>query len=378
MTVAVSETAIATQALTVLADAEVVSPGLGVDVAVELTVRRGRHWVIGVVGAGGRKFVVKLPPSDSPAHADGLRAEIDFYESVASRPSLIELGAIMPAAVLLRHDPPALVLERVAACTRVGSAPPGSPPVPAVVVEHLGRALALIHSHTVGTRPEQAGTLVTPWPTSVDRLHPYRARASRCHSDARRDRRLPGSPRSARRLGGRRDAEVTLVHGDIKGDNLLIRPDSTVVIVDWSISHGGPARRLGGRVPRLAPPVPHRRRPEGPRHTRIAPGPRRPGTRPAAGAGPHAVGGLLGWAGRAAPWNHTAHRDVGHGHRHHATSPRSSRATCRRHRGRAGPAGRLPHGRATGRGGSRPVRALSGASGHRKSPRRQPPAPRPA
>jgi Ser/Thr protein kinase RdoA (MazF antagonist) len=51
-----------------------------------------------------------------------------------------------------------------------------------------------------------------------------------------------------------------LVHGDIRADNLLVRPDGTIVVVDWSDACTGPAwfdtltlvlniRLYGGRVP---------------------------------------------------------------------------------------------------------------------------------
>ena len=177
--------------------------------------------------AGGRcAFVKAVSPDQNPDSPDILRREADYLDALARTPRV--------PRPLGRYDDGhwiALVMEVIDG---------HCPPVP-WSPEHVDAAMtalaALADDLTPSPLPalppvaEELASLFAGWRQLGDHPHPKPDPWVAAHLDQLielADVTLP-------RLSG-----ATLVHLDVRADNLLVRPDGSVVVVDWPWATIGP------------------------------------------------------------------------------------------------------------------------------------------
>ncbi len=146
-------------------------------------------------------------------------------------------GAIVPAAV-----PEILGEDRETGCFAMAFLPPDDYPVwksllaegaiDAAVAHAVGDVLGRIHAATAD-RPELAGRFRTDGIFDAIRLEPYLLATARAHPDL--------APRLAALVETTRAVKRVLVHGDFSPKNLLVGPQSPVILDAECAWFGDPA-----------------------------------------------------------------------------------------------------------------------------------------
>jgi Ser/Thr protein kinase RdoA (MazF antagonist) len=217
--------------------------------------RRNRN--LRVEGADGGGFLIKQPDERDAASVATLRTEAAFYRLCGRAPATAAVREVIPR--LADHDPEnaVLVLELVRGAVPLSSlAAAGEPGSLVAAGRALGRALATLHrafrslDRPLDPRRDWlyrevpwALTAHRPEPDLLRTLSPANARLLRIvQDDDGLGRRLEGLGSSWRR--------DTLIHGDVKFDNVLVVPGAGEVrIVDWEMAQlGDPAYDLAGAL----------------------------------------------------------------------------------------------------------------------------------
>ena len=175
---------------------------------------------------GRRAFVKAVSPDQNPDSPDLLRREGEYLSVLACSPRVPKL--------IGRYDDGhwiAVIMEEID-----GLCPPvpwSHPDIDRAMETLAGLADDLTPSPIEGLRPISEGfdALFSGWrrlrsdPPQL--LHPWIA--------SRLDELAEVSANTLSRLGG-----STVVHCDIRADNLLIRPDGSMMVVDWPWALSGP------------------------------------------------------------------------------------------------------------------------------------------
>jgi Phosphotransferase enzyme family len=176
--------------------------------------------------SGRRAFVKAVSPDQNPDSPDLLRREADYLDALARSPRV-------PRPIGRYDDGHWIVL----AMEEIDG---GCPPVP-WSAEHVDAAMGglaalavdLTPSPISGLRPVAEGlaSIFGGWQRLRDQPHPGLDQ----WVAGRLDELIELSAGTLRRLEG-----DTVVHCDIRADNLLVRPDGSVVVVDWPWALIGP------------------------------------------------------------------------------------------------------------------------------------------
>lgn len=223
--------------------------------------RRNRN--LAVSSRDGRGYLVKQANPNEPGTAASLRVEAAFYRLCWSESSLSSLRPLLPRLVEAGVEEPTLVLELLEGALPLWQhcSVPGPPAFPWRVGPALGRALGQLHATfrgpvSSGESRLPGGEGEPPWilavhrpePACLDRLSPANLHLLKIVQ------RQPGLKEQLDAVRSEWRIE-TLVHGDIKSDNVLVGPEPDpaseprVRLVDWELVHAGdPAWDVGSAI----------------------------------------------------------------------------------------------------------------------------------
>lgn len=176
--------------------------------------------------SGRRAFVKAVSPDQNPDSPDLLRREADYLDALARSPRV--------PRPIGRHDDGhwiALAMEEIdGVCPPV---PWSDQHVDSAMDTLAALAVDLTPNPIAGLRPASDGlsSIFLGWQRLRDQPHP----GLDPWIDARLDELIQMSADSLRRLEG-----DTVVHCDLRADNLLVRPDGSMVVVDWPWALTGP------------------------------------------------------------------------------------------------------------------------------------------
>lgn len=223
--------------------------------------RRNRNLRVEVPDGPG--YLIKQP--DDPAE-DGhktLRNEAAFYRLCQQEPALGELAAVLPRLAYCDVENAVLAIELIPESFPLWSQDPADQArgIPVEDGRDLGRALGTVHRlfRVTGLARDARLdwlshalpwilTLHQPGPELLSRISPANYQTLRILQN----REGPGEPLDRLRRLWRTE---TVIHGDIKADNVLVvrseqAPNSSRLrIVDWEmVQHGDPAWDLAGAL----------------------------------------------------------------------------------------------------------------------------------
>lgn len=206
--------------------------------ALSARARVGRHVVV-LIRDDARDYVVKMALNGGSDEQRFLQREQQFYVDCREEGRWNQLSCIMPRAIhvderqafiLFEGDEPSRPFERL--CIN-----PRGPILGAA--ENLGSALALVHAQEPKATEGRSPVFVPDLLEEKERLGDEQV----LHAM------LLAQPFVVNAVAEIAEAgEVaTLIHGDIKGDNVLVRPDGSVLLIDWELAGAGdPGWDLGG------------------------------------------------------------------------------------------------------------------------------------
>jgi hypothetical protein len=239
-----------------LIDADAVLDGV---LAVTSAPRRNRNLRV-ETGAGG--YVIKQPDDPAWGGYRTLGAEVAFYVFCQQEPAAAALAEILPRLAFVDPERSLFALELVPAATdlwrRFWTAGPEA--FPTDVGRLVGRALGVVHrtfrDAALLAAPALAGlSAAIPWVMRVHQPRPeLLATISAANCQTLRILQTQGHLGAALdrlRAAWRPD---TVIHGDIRSDNILIAPPAvpgaggeTVRLVDWElVQRGDPAWDVAG------------------------------------------------------------------------------------------------------------------------------------
>jgi hypothetical protein len=213
---------------------------------IESSTRRNRN--LRITWPDGSGYFVKLPDSRSPMSRSTLRSEIDFYRATAGRARPFD--TLLARFVHADSDNSILVLELQQRNENLREAVSAGWPdeFPISLYRMAGEILASVHD-------TDHGTLGTPAsPPSVAPVANYGRPDPWLLGTASRGtlmlmEMLQNSPALSDGLTdlARQWRADTLVHGDIRADNILVGTSAELCLVDWELWHvGDPAQDLAG------------------------------------------------------------------------------------------------------------------------------------
>jgi hypothetical protein len=228
------------------------------DLTIRCSARRNRN--LKVEGPDGRGFLIKQPDDPAEGRRETLRAEAAFYRFCQEEPAVAAMASIAPHLAHFQTDrallaldliPDAVTLWTCHAAQNAGESQAG-------VGCALGQALGT--AHRIFRRPSvlQDSRLAwlerpIPWAMLIHRPSP-RLISDLGEANVQTIRILQtqdGLVERLDRIRGRWRAE-TVIHGDIKSDNVLVRRyrpgwPREIRIVDWEmVQIGDPAWDLAG------------------------------------------------------------------------------------------------------------------------------------
>jgi aminoglycoside phosphotransferase (APT) family kinase protein len=236
---------------------------LNSNLTIRSAVRRNRN--IKVEGRGQSGFLIKQPDESVEGSRDTLRCEAAFQQFCREEPALATIMRFVPRLVVADVEPTVLVFEEIrdakTLVMEIEAAHGGG--LTTEAARALGHALATVHRVLSLTTWEQDDRLAwlsrarpwvmrlhKPWPSLLASLNPgtyellrvlQTEEGLREHFDALQRRWQPGA----------------VIHGDIRFDNVLVRPPMAAEppapvelwIVDWEmVGIGDPAWDLAGAL----------------------------------------------------------------------------------------------------------------------------------
>lgn len=226
------------------------------DVSVEAMVSRN-HLLRVDARRGG--FIIKQP-RDGAQDGVTMWTEATFFWLSANDPAFAPLERWLPRFVHYDEPQRILTIEHVAPATSLTQNLLGAG-IPPVLATEIGRALGTLHGQvsraTAGAPSRGLFGALVPWALTLgsaeNRYMPVNAASSAVLSL------LAGRPDvllalARLRAGWRRDA---IIHGDVKGPNILIVGDGTIRLIDWELTGMGDERwDIAGLVHTLLIPNP--------------------------------------------------------------------------------------------------------------------------
>ncbi|HKI34290.1 MAG TPA: phosphotransferase [Gemmataceae bacterium] len=231
------------------------------DLTIVSAARRNRN--LRVDGPAGAGYLIKQADDPASGGHETLRREAAFYAFCQQEPAVAAAARLLPRLVHYDPNPPLLVLELVRGGRPLwepfsATAEPSFPVAPA---RALGGALAAVHN--AFRRPELTRDPRLSW---LPRRLPWVMQAHKPDPDFLTTlspasfqalKILQTQPRFGERLGGLRRLwqADTVIHNDVKSDNLLIVPPDRgeepghahVRLVDWEmVQFGDPAWDVAG------------------------------------------------------------------------------------------------------------------------------------
>lgn len=221
--------------------------------------RRNRN--LRVTSTNSGSYLIKQPTEPGAPAAETVRQEARFYAWCRQAPQAEPVRDLLPRLVHADPGRALLILELLPDAIPLWRHYEHSRPeaFPAEAAALVGEALARLHEAFHGLDPSQDPALAwlgsdLPWSFS---LHRPRIEALRDMSAANREmvRIMQASPAAFRGLDALRRLwrRETLIHGDVKMDNCLIRTDSKglqrIALADWELVQlGDPAWDLAGAL----------------------------------------------------------------------------------------------------------------------------------
>jgi Phosphotransferase enzyme family len=227
--------------------------------------RRNRNLKVAISADAG--FFIKQPGEAGQRCRETLAHEGMFYEFCRQQPSLAEVAELLPRLAHFDAAQTILVLELIANAVPLSSL--GEISNGAVIevdpCRALGRALALIHNaflaaeHPLNRHPDWlSGGL--PWVFSIHRPAPGLLRdLTRSQSELLRVLQSENGLSACLDRLSLEWRETTVIHGDMRFDNVLVRPAGPEIsafreiwITDWEMAQlGDPAWDLAGALQSL-------------------------------------------------------------------------------------------------------------------------------
>lgn len=217
---------------------------------VENAARRNRNLRVETVGGGG--FLIKQPDERDGGSYTTFLTEARFYRLCADGPGLTEARRSLPRLIDHDEDEAVLVLELVPDAVPMSTLAAAGPVADLTAAAlGLGRVLGTLHREFQALDPTAAGlSREVPWVLTAHRPAPGLLRTL-SPANAQLLRIVQGEADVGRRLDAlRRQWRVdTVIHGDLKFDNVLVSVDGTPRPVDWEMAQlGDPAYDLGGAL----------------------------------------------------------------------------------------------------------------------------------
>jgi aminoglycoside phosphotransferase (APT) family kinase protein len=214
-----------------------------------------RNRCLRVTSRAGRGYLIKRADLGQPGTATSVRTEADFYRLCWSEPALAGLRGLLPRPVVTGGREPTLVLELLEGALPLlrHCARPEPPAFDPRAAPALGAALGRLHSAfraaVAAADPRLPGrergrpwilAVHRPEPALLDRLSPANLQLLKI---------VQRQPGLAERLeaAGAEWRVATVVHGDIKSDNVLVGPgwdaagEPRIRLVDWEFAQPGDA-----------------------------------------------------------------------------------------------------------------------------------------
>jgi aminoglycoside phosphotransferase (APT) family kinase protein len=213
----------------------------------------GRNRNFRVLGGPGHSYFLKQAPPGETGTGGPLAVEAALYEWVAADPAAAGLRPMLPSRRHYDAERSILVLE-LAASTSYSVPDGASAEYQARLRQLMAEALAECHQlPTNGTSPIPFLPTGAPW--IFDLAHPVPAMLRElAPAQLNVIQALQAAPDAVEALGRLQDEwrPTRLIHGDIKWNNIVIRPDSAgmpagMLLVDWELAQlGDPAWDVGG------------------------------------------------------------------------------------------------------------------------------------
>ena len=216
--------------------------------------RRNRN--LRIASQDGTGFLIKQPEPGTDGHLESLRSEAGFYALCQQDERLAGLRPLLPRWVRHDLDQGWLILELLS-----GTRPLGKPsPQTSLQDAHhaLGKALGLLHATFRDLDLAQNPWYqALPWarPGILSLHRPRLASVSELSGGQRHLLRIVQEDANLLAgLSGVADAwrRETLIHGDVKSENVLVLPGGEIRLVDWELAQpGDPAWDLAGGLQNL-------------------------------------------------------------------------------------------------------------------------------
>ena len=230
------------------------------DLTIASAARRNRN--LRVQGPPGVGYLIKQPDDPALGGRQTLGAEAAFYRFCRDDPAAAEVAGFLPRLIDFDADAAVLVLELIRDAAPLWSyqGPGADRGIPAEVGRALGHALGTVHrvfgatGPAAGWRPAWI-TSAFPWVLMAHKPGPTLL-ASISPATYKTLRILQTQEGLGTQLDRLRRAwrPETVIHGDIKSDNVLIRPGEGLSparawLVDWELVQvGDPAWDLAGAL----------------------------------------------------------------------------------------------------------------------------------
>ena len=230
-----------------------------VDQQIRLTSRARRNLSLKVERGSLPTLRIKRPEPTVPDTLETVAAEIRFYEFCRQEPAVSAVARFLAPSVAAFEDRPILVVEEIEGARSLWRhyVQDGTRQMPLGACRALGGALGALHEtfgHQELVADPRLGDLASgpPEPLGYDRPDP---RMLRFVSPANLEisRLLQSDSRSVEAFEEARRSwrDETLIHGDIRSDNVLVLPPSDdhaveIRLIDWEfLQLGDPAWDIG-------------------------------------------------------------------------------------------------------------------------------------